>query len=115
MDHTNVEVGDAGKGHGRVVVKPVEVWAGSGGKQTGRDSMQKTGRLCTEVQGNRPVLHDRYGAYRRKENPVGMEGITRSVDVYRSNPVGLVLWNSGRVLTTSYSSYAKPDRNCIAL
>ena len=32
-----------------------------------------------------------------------------------SNPVGLVLWNSGRVLATSYTSYAKPDRNCIAI
>ena len=46
MDHTNVEVGDAWKGHGRVVVKPAEVWAGSGGKQTGQDSMQ-TDRVCT--------------------------------------------------------------------
>ena len=45
-DHTNVKVGDAGKGRGRRVVKPVKVWAGSGGKQTGRDSMQ-----------NRSVLH----------------------------------------------------------
>ena len=46
LDHTNVEVGDAWKGHGRMVVKPAEVWVGSGGKQTGRDSMQ-----------NRSVLH----------------------------------------------------------
>ena len=46
FDHTNVEVGDAWKGHGRMVVKPAEVWVGSGGKQTGRDSMQ-----------NRSVLH----------------------------------------------------------
>ena len=83
LDHTNVEVGDAWKGHGRVVVKPAEVWVGSGGKQTGRDSMQKTGRLCTEVQANRPVLHDRYGTNRRKQHPVGMyKWVHRSVYIY---------------------------------
>ena len=58
FDHTNVEVGDAGKGHSRVVVKPVEVWAGSGGKQTGQDvqhakpvgfarKFMQTDRVCT--------------------------------------------------------------------
>ena len=31
-DHTNVEVGDVGKERDRRVVKPVEVWAGSGQK-----------------------------------------------------------------------------------
>ena len=58
FDHTNVEVGDAGKGYGRVVVKPVEVWAGSRGKQTGRDSMQNRSvlKICTEVHANRPGL-----------------------------------------------------------
>ena len=56
LDHTNVEVGDAGKGHGRVIVKPVEVWAGSGGKQPVWTAC-KTGRFCTEVHANRPGLH----------------------------------------------------------
>ena len=75
LDHTNVEVGDAGKGHGRVVVKPVEVWAGNGGKQTGRDSMQNPSGFARKIMlANRPGLHDRNGAYRKKENPVGMEG-----------------------------------------
>ena len=85
MDHTNVEVGDAGKGHGHVVVKPVEVWAGSGGKQTGRDSMQ-----------NRSVLHGsscKLTGFAQeirsvpKEREPGRYGrLTRSVDVYRVKP-----------------------------
>ena len=55
-DHTDVEVGDARKRRGRRVVKPVEVWAGSGRNKTDRVFMQSRSVLCGS-----------YGTYQGKE------------------------------------------------
>ena len=46
-DHSNNEVGDAREGHGRRVVKLIEVWAGSGRDKPIRTSFYP-GRFCME-------------------------------------------------------------------